>query len=226
MGCKIVLHPLWVVAVQDPCILGLDFMQWMGHQMDLERGAKIAPPPLWGLDISAISSPHRQQFRWSNHFHPPCLPDHRLSTQSSHWTFLNPSFSPPFPHVHLNAPAHSHAHPWDRHSRAHSLSNVHLSFPRRCKSAFQALQGVITSVPSPPDPTLPFILDTYTSNFGIVTVLVREGLAVERVVACYSRTFNKIQRNYCVTRLGSADGCQCCQLFQMLPWRPALHCKY
>ena len=48
MGCKIVLHPLWVVAVQDPCILGLDFMQWMGHQMDLERGAKIAPPPSGG----------------------------------------------------------------------------------------------------------------------------------------------------------------------------------
>ena len=39
---------------------------------------------------------------------------------------------------------------------------------------------------------------------------------VEWVVACYSRTFYKIERHYSVTCLGLAAGCHSCSPFQML----------
>ena len=41
VGGKTVLHPVWVAAVQDPCILGLDFLRCTGCQLDLERGATV-----------------------------------------------------------------------------------------------------------------------------------------------------------------------------------------
>uniref|UniRef100_A0A8C5APC8 Gypsy retrotransposon integrase-like protein 1 n=1 Tax=Gadus morhua TaxID=8049 RepID=A0A8C5APC8_GADMO len=71
-----------------------------------------------------------------------------------------------------------------------------------CQSAFETLKGALTKAPvlSPPDPALPFLLDTDASNVGNGAVLAQEGPEGERVVAYYSRTFNKAERRYCVTR--------------------------
>ncbi|KAJ8351080.1 hypothetical protein AAFF_G00153080 [Aldrovandia affinis] len=33
-----VRHPVWIAAVQEPCILGLDFLKATGCQLDLKRG--------------------------------------------------------------------------------------------------------------------------------------------------------------------------------------------
>lgn len=38
VGGRTVRHPVWVAAVQDPCILGLDFLRSTGCQLDLNRG--------------------------------------------------------------------------------------------------------------------------------------------------------------------------------------------
>jgi len=71
-----------------------------------------------------------------------------------------------------------------------------------CQAAFQALQGLLSKAPvlSPPDPALPFILDTDASSIGTGDVLAQEGPEGEQVVAYYSRTFNKAERRYCITR--------------------------
>ena len=71
-----------------------------------------------------------------------------------------------------------------------------------CQAAFGALQEALTQAPalSPPDTSLPFILDTDASNVGAGAVLAQVGPEGERVVAYYSRTFNKAERRYCVTR--------------------------
>ena len=47
---------------------------------------------------------------------------------------------------------------------------------------------------------MPFIIDTDASNVGNGAMLAQEGPEGERVVAYYSRTFNKAERRYCVTR--------------------------
>ncbi|KAJ8358108.1 hypothetical protein AAFF_G00032830 [Aldrovandia affinis] len=38
VGGRAVRHPVWIAAVQEPCILGLDFLKATGCQLDLERG--------------------------------------------------------------------------------------------------------------------------------------------------------------------------------------------
>ncbi|KAJ8417461.1 hypothetical protein AAFF_G00286880 [Aldrovandia affinis] len=38
VGGRTVCHPVWIAAVQDPCILGLDFLRATGCQLDLEKG--------------------------------------------------------------------------------------------------------------------------------------------------------------------------------------------
>ncbi len=52
----------------------------------------------------------------------------------------------------------------------------------------------------PPDAPLPFILDTDASNIGMGVVLSQEEPDGERVVAYFSRVFNKSERLYCVAR--------------------------
>ena len=117
VGGKTVLHPVWVAAVQDPCILGLDFLQCTGCQLDLERGAigfqggpavymapqntpHIRPPP---------TTAKMEQSPIPGHLHPlaqtslpPWLPDPCPLTQSS---FHNPPPSLPSPQVNVVAPA-------------------------------------------------------------------------------------------------------------------------
>ena len=38
LGGKDVRHPVWVAAVQDPCILGFDFLKATGCRLDLDEG--------------------------------------------------------------------------------------------------------------------------------------------------------------------------------------------
>ena len=53
---------------------------------------------------------------------------------------------------------------------------------------------------TPPDPTLPFILDMDACNVGIGAVLAQAGPEGEKVVAYFSKTFNKAEHCCCVTR--------------------------
>ncbi|KAL7868740.1 hypothetical protein SRHO_G00101240 [Serrasalmus rhombeus] len=71
-----------------------------------------------------------------------------------------------------------------------------------CEQAFICLKKALTESPilTPPDPNLPFVLDTDASNVGMGAVLSQLGQEGEKVVAYFSRTFNKAERRYCVTR--------------------------
>lgn len=71
-----------------------------------------------------------------------------------------------------------------------------------CHAAFGTLQDALVNAPvlAPPDPNLHFILDTDASSVGSGAVLSQSTAEGERVVAYYSRTFNKAEKRYCVTR--------------------------
>ena len=71
-----------------------------------------------------------------------------------------------------------------------------------CEHALQTLKEKLITAPilAYPKPGQPFILDTDASNFGIGAVLSQEHDGHERVTAYASRTLNKAERNYCVTR--------------------------
>ncbi|KAK9526407.1 hypothetical protein VZT92_015108 [Zoarces viviparus] len=79
---------------------------------------------------------------------------------------------------------------------------VVFDWTEECHAAFTSLQKGLVEAPilSPPDPTLPFILDTDASNAGAGAVLAQLTPEGERVVAYHSRQFNKAERRYCVTR--------------------------
>ncbi|KAI3361646.1 hypothetical protein L3Q82_002011 [Scortum barcoo] len=66
----------------------------------------------------------------------------------------------------------------------------------------RSLKKVLTESPilTPPDPNLPFVLDTDASDVGMGAVLSQMGPKGEKVVAYLSKTFNKAERRYCVTR--------------------------
>ena len=70
-----------------------------------------------------------------------------------------------------------------------------------CQGVFSSLQRALSKAPvlSPADPTLPFILDADASGVGVGGVLPQVGPEGERVLACFSRGFNKAERRYCVT---------------------------
>jgi hypothetical protein len=70
------------------------------------------------------------------------------------------------------------------------------------ETAFQTLKGALCTAPilAYPQPGERFIVDTDASNFGIGGVLSQMQDAQERVIAYYSKTLNKAERNYCVTR--------------------------
>ena len=51
-----------------------------------------------------------------------------------------------------------------------------------------------------PSETEEFILDTDASNFHLGAVVSQVQAGHERVIAYYTRTLNKAERNYCITR--------------------------
>ncbi len=72
----------------------------------------------------------------------------------------------------------------------------------KCQKAFDTFRQALIEAPIPvsPDAALPFILDKDASNVGMGPVLSQEEPDEERVVAYFSRVFNKSERRYCVTR--------------------------
>lgn len=71
-----------------------------------------------------------------------------------------------------------------------------------CADAFEQLRSALVGAPvlCYPDPQLPFIVDTDASNVGLGAVLSQEGENGEQVISYYSRSLNRPERNYCVTR--------------------------
>jgi transposase InsO family protein len=71
-----------------------------------------------------------------------------------------------------------------------------------CQQAFEKLKQLLTSAPilGYPSTESPFVLDTDASGFGLGAVLSQVQDGEERVISYYSRTLNKAERNYCVTR--------------------------
>lgn len=70
------------------------------------------------------------------------------------------------------------------------------------ETAFNTLKQALCQSPIlvAPDPHKSFILDTDASKEGLGAVLSQSTPEGERVVAYYSRTFSRPERNYCVTR--------------------------
>jgi hypothetical protein len=69
------------------------------------------------------------------------------------------------------------------------------------ENAFQTLKEALCTAPilAYPQPGQRFIVDTDANNVGIGGVLSQVQDRQERVIAYYSKTLNKAERNYCVT---------------------------
>jgi len=67
----------------------------------------------------------------------------------------------------------------------------------QCQGAFNRLQAPVLA---PADPTLPFILDSDASGVGVGGVHSQVGPEGERLLAYFSRAFNKAECRYCITR--------------------------
>ena len=68
------------------------------------------------------------------------------------------------------------------------------------QQAFNSLQKALTEAPVlTPRDGLQFTLDTDASDMGIGAVLAQAGPEGRRVVAYFSKTFNKAEHRYCVT---------------------------
>ena len=86
----------------------------------------------------------------------------------------------------------------------HRLTEKHASFhwTEQCQESFQSLKRALTTSPilRYPKMELPFILDTDASGFALGAVLSQIEDGKEQVIAYYSKSFSKCERNYCVTR--------------------------
>ncbi|XP_064473764.1 uncharacterized protein LOC135388260 [Ornithodoros turicata] len=71
-----------------------------------------------------------------------------------------------------------------------------------CNEAFPALKSSLMTPPvlAFPMPDAPFILDRDASQTGIGVVLSQVQDGQDRMIACFSRSLRKPERNYCVTR--------------------------
>ena len=83
-----------------------------------------------------------------------------------------------------------------------SEKDVSFSWQEPQQKAFEHLKRLLTSTPvlAYPKEGCPYILDTDASNVGIGAVLSQVQNGEERVIAYASKTLNRAQRNYCVTR--------------------------
>ncbi|XP_039602210.1 uncharacterized protein LOC120524423 [Polypterus senegalus] len=89
-------------------------------------------------------------------------------------------------------------------SPLHQLTNKGQRFrwSEDCAAAFQQLKAALIGAPvlAYPDPNQPFLVDTDAINVGVGAVLSQSGETGERVVAYYSCSLSRPERNYCVTR--------------------------
>ena len=76
------------------------------------------------------------------------------------------------------------------------------NWEKDCQTAFEQLKHFLTSAPilSYPLPEGKFVLDTDASNVGIGGVLSQVQNGQEKVLAYFSKTLSRPERNYCVTR--------------------------
>ncbi|KAK3086868.1 hypothetical protein FSP39_024642 [Pinctada imbricata] len=76
------------------------------------------------------------------------------------------------------------------------------SWAEESQASFDKLKTLLISSPilSYPDMSKPFMLDCDASGFSVGAVLSQSDNGSERVVAYFSKTLNKAERNYCVTR--------------------------
>lgn len=86
----------------------------------------------------------------------------------------------------------------------HRLTEKSRSFlwTQECQESFEKLKQALITAPILCYPTTRenFVLDTDASGVGIGAVLSQQHDGVERVVAYFSKTLTKHERNYCITR--------------------------
>ena len=80
--------------------------------------------------------------------------------------------------------------------------NQRFEWSRRAQESFDVLKEAITSAPvlSMPTDEDGFILDTDASDLAIGAVLSQRQDGVERVIAYASRSLDRREQNYCLTR--------------------------
>ena len=71
-----------------------------------------------------------------------------------------------------------------------------------CEMAFEKLKDLLTNAPilAYPLPDIKLSLDTDACQFGIGAILSQEQNGPERVIAYFSRSLSRAEKNYCVTR--------------------------
>jgi hypothetical protein len=84
---------------------------------------------------------------------------------------------------------------------APTLRPARLQWTPEAEAPFQILKEALCAAPilAYPKPGEMFIVDTDTSNIGIGGGLSQVQEGQEWVIAYYSKTLNKAERNYCVT---------------------------
>ena len=89
-------------------------------------------------------------------------------------------------------------------SPLHHLTKKEAEFiwTEKCNKAFHTLKWLLTSAPmlAYPFASGKYTLDTDASKRGIGAVLSQEQNGNERVIAYFSRSLTRSERNYCVTR--------------------------
>ena len=83
-----------------------------------------------------------------------------------------------------------------------TLKNATFLWTKDCEDAFNKLKHAITTAPvlSYPSDTGTYILDTDASSYSIGSVLSQKQGDEEKVIAYFSQSLSKEERNYCVTR--------------------------
>jgi predicted aspartyl protease len=92
----------------------------------------------------------------------------------------------------------------DKAKALHKITekNQKFTWTEDCQKSFDALKQALISAPILAYPTREdfFILDTDASNVGMGSVLSQVQDGQEKVISYYSKSFNKAERKYCVTR--------------------------
>ncbi|KAJ8358504.1 hypothetical protein AAFF_G00433790 [Aldrovandia affinis] len=174
---------VWVAEVQDPCILG---------QLTSPAGSTPLSPSAAPFTPSAplpLAQPNMEEEA------------DRLAVVRGIW---ERSCDAEIGRTHL---VHHQIDTGDARPIRSPPRRLPMAYREAAECAIDEMQhaGIIEPSASPwagsgDDLSLPFVLDTDASNVGMGAVLSQVGPEGERAVAYFSHTFNKAERNYCVTR--------------------------